>query len=106
MVESSSGKRALPRDTLPTSYWNEGMLTRGAWLDSQSGELVRSEVEALPAEPIVAAGSTVEANRYRLVGAIDCELWYDQGRWSKLRFVAADDSIIDYLLLPSSPVAP
>jgi hypothetical protein len=106
VVESSSGSRALPRDTLPTSYWNESMVTRGAWLDTQSGRLVRSEVEALPGERILAAGRTVEATRYRLAGEIDCELWYDRGHWSKLRFAASDGSVIDYALLQSGADAP
>ena len=82
------------------------MVAQGAWLDTQSGRLVRSEVKALPAEPIVAAGRTVEASRYRLAGEIDCELWYDRGHWSKLRFAAPDDSVIDYALLPSGAAAP
>ncbi|MEM7023367.1 MAG: DUF6134 family protein [Pseudomonadota bacterium] len=106
LVDSSAGRIDVPRDTLPTSYWNEEMLTRDVWLDTQAGVLRRSRVEVLPPGPIVAAGREVEANRYRLAGDIDCELWYHKGRWSKLLFTASDGSTIDYLLLASSPDAP
>jgi hypothetical protein len=105
LVEGTGGRLTLPGDTLPTSYWNEATVARQAWLNTQDGRLVRSTVEALPPEPILAAGRNVEARRYRLAGDIDCELWYHAGRWSKLRFAAPDGSTIDYLLEPGAGAA-
>jgi hypothetical protein len=36
------------------------------------------------------------AKRYELTGDIDCNIWYRDGRWVKLRFQASDGSTIDY----------
>jgi hypothetical protein len=105
LVNGSAGRNEVPRETLPTSYWHQDTVTQGEWLDTHKGLLVRSRVEAMPAEPILAAGRTVQAERYRLTGAIACDLWYHQGRWSKHRFVASDGSTIEYVLLATSPVA-
>ncbi|HSA80840.1 MAG TPA: DUF6134 family protein, partial [Geminicoccaceae bacterium] len=99
VVENAAGDVVLlPGDILPSSYWHERTVEREQWLDTQSGRLARSTVERLGAEPIEAAGRTVEATRYRLRGDIDCELWYHEGRWSKLRFGASDGSTIEYAL--------
>ena len=99
VVENAAGDVVLlPADTLPSSYWHERTVEREQWLDTQSGRLARSTVERLGAEPIEAAGRTVTATRYRLRGDIDCELWYHERRWSKLRFSASDGSIIEYAL--------
>lgn len=106
LVDSSAGSSAMPRETFPTSYWHEDTVSQEAWLDTQAGRLVRAKVEAMPAEPILAAGRTVQAKRYRLDGAISCDLWYHDGRWSKLRFVASEGSTIEYVLLASAPAAP
>lgn len=106
LVDGSAGSSEVPRGTIPTSYWHEDTVTQEAWLDTQAGRLVRSKVEAMPAEPILAAGRTVQAKRYRLDGAINCDLWYHEGRWSKLRFVAKDGSTIEYVLLAAAPVGP
>jgi hypothetical protein len=98
-VETAAGASlSLPGDTLPTSYWRERTVARGEWLDSQSGRLLRAAVERLGAEQIEAAGRRVEAVRYRLAGDLDCELWYHEQRWSKLRFHASDGSTIEYHL--------
>ena len=96
IVTSSAGRLELPGDTVSTSYWNEAMLAGGAWLDTQSGQLVQSQVEVHPPEQIQARNQIVMAKRYVLNGDIDCELWYHQGHWVKLRFEASDGSIIDY----------
>jgi hypothetical protein len=97
LVESSAGARDLPADTASTSYWNEAKIRDGRWIDTQSGRLVRSTVETHPPEPVRADGRSVLAKRYALAGDIDCDLWYNGGRWVKLRFQAPDGSTIDYV---------
>lgn len=97
VVASSEGRLELPGDTTSTSYWNETSLQHGRWLDTQRGILVRSQVEAHPSESVRVGSSTVMAQRYRLAGDIDCQLWYHEGRWVKLRFEGPDGSMIDYI---------
>ena len=106
LVDGSAGRSEMPHETFPASYWHRDTVSQEAWLDIRSGHLVRSKVEAMPAEPIFAAGRTVQAEHYRLTGAIACDLWYHEGRWSKHRFVASEGSTVEYVLLAASPSAP
>ena len=98
LVEGSSGKLEMAGDILPTSYWSEKIGSRGEWLDTQSGAIVRSAVTRGPAETIEAAGKLIEATPYQLEGDITCKLWYWDGNWVKLSFLASDGSLIDYVL--------
>jgi hypothetical protein len=98
LVDSTAGRFELPPDTLPTSYWHEATVQRGEWLDTQSGRLVRSSVTRQGLDPIRAHGRDVRAERYTLSGDLECDLWYFDASWAKLRFVASDGSTIDYLL--------
>jgi acyl-CoA synthetase (AMP-forming)/AMP-acid ligase II len=96
-IDGSSGKLTLPGDTVPSSYWNEAMATRGEWLDTQAGKLARSTVKQQPDETVEVAGQGVQAKRYALVGDITCDLWFHDGEWVKLLFTGEDGSVIDYL---------
>ncbi len=98
VVDGVDGRLDLPGDTLTTSYWNEAAMTKGAWLDTQRGQLVRSEVTKKPMETVRVKGNDVEATPYDLAGDITCSLWYRDGRWVKLRFLGEDGSEIDYTL--------
>lgn len=98
LVDGSGGALELAATVAPTSYWNEETVKRGEWLDTQNGELVRSKVTPLGADQRVVAGKPIEATAYALEGDITCTLWYHQGRWVGLRFIASDDSIIEYTI--------
>lgn len=100
LVDGVDGRLELPGDTLTTSYWNEAAMAKRAWLDTQRGQLARSEVTKKPAEAVRVEGKDVEATPYDLVGDITCTLWYRDDRWVKLRFVGEDSSVIDYTLEP------
>ncbi|MGI9451735.1 MAG: DUF6134 family protein, partial [Geminicoccaceae bacterium] len=103
LVDGSSGKLQLPANIASTSYWNEATIGRAEWLDTQAGKLVRSKVTIGAPEPVMASGKLVEAKPYQLEGDITCTLWYHEGRWVKLRFVASDDSVIEYAIEPAGP---
>ncbi|MGI9436035.1 MAG: DUF6134 family protein [Geminicoccaceae bacterium] len=98
LVSGSGGKLILPAGTPSTSYWNEKTLERGEWLDTQNGKLARSTVTSRNPEPIMVAGKEVIAKAYDLAGDITCTLWYHNDRWVKLRFIASDQSIIEYTI--------
>ena len=101
LVDGSAGKLDLPGNTVPTSYWNEDAVKRGAWLDTQNGKLVRSNVTPKEAAPFSVEGEPVEARAYELEGDITCTLWYHQNRWVGLRFIASDESVIEYTIEPA-----
>lgn len=96
-VDGSAGQLELPGDTLSTSYWHERTVSRGQWLDSQKGQLVKSTVSDKGAEEVSAGGELIQATRYGLVGDITCDLWYRDGRWVKLLF-DIEGSEIEYRL--------
>ncbi len=98
LADGVDGRLELPGDTLTTSYWNETAMADGVWLDTQRGQLVRSDVTRKPAEVVRVEGADVEATPYELAGDITCTLWYRDGRWVKLRFLGEDSSVIDYTL--------
>lgn len=100
LVDGSGGKLDLPGTAFTTSYWNEATIERGEWLDTQNGKLVRSKVSVGEPEPVLVAGNRIDARPYQLEGDINCTLWYQDGRWVKLRFIASDESVIDYVIEP------
>ena len=100
LVDGSGGELELSGDTLSTSYWHERTVSRSEWLDTQKGKLVKSTVSPLGEETIAAGGRTIEANRYRLRGDLDCDLWYYRERWVKLVFVVKDSEIAYRLQSP------
>ncbi|MEM7023309.1 MAG: DUF6134 family protein [Pseudomonadota bacterium] len=102
VVEGSEGELILPGDIMSTSYWQARTVQEDAWFNTQDGTIARSVVESLAPERILAGGRNIEAEHYRLVGDIDCDIWYHEERWSKLRFAAPDGSIIDYVLEPAN----
>lgn len=101
IVEGSAGRLELPGDTLPTSYWHEQMVERREWLDTQKGQLLRSDVRRRGVETVRSRGDELEAARYELRGDLDCDLWYRDGHWEKLRF-SISGSTIDYVRQPQS----
>lgn len=96
IVNGAGGRLDLPGDLPSTSYWNEATIPRGEWIDTQRGELARSDVTTKPPEQVKVAGEIVEANRYDLAGDITCSLWYANGRWVRLLFAGEDGSEIEY----------
>lgn len=87
----------LPGDIVPTSYWHRASLERRAWLDTQSGRLRQVKVQPLGPESLSVAGQSVTANRYRVTGDLEMDLWYlPNGEWAGLEF-SARGSLIRYL---------
>lgn len=74
LVESKDGRREVPADTLPTSYWNPAVLDRGELLDTESGKLLKVAV------------SQSSDGRYEVSGDLNAEVEYRFGRWSGAHF--------------------
>lgn len=74
-VAGSEGSLDAPADTVPTSYWNPGLVESRPLLDSQSGRLL--SVRRQPVAP----------DRWRLSGDLDLEIGYSRdGVWSGMAF--------------------
>lgn len=75
LVESSKeGRRKIPADTLPTSYWNPAVLDRSELLDTETGKLIK-----------VAVASHGDG-RYTVSGDLNAEVDYRFGHWSGAHF--------------------
>lgn len=97
-VEGSGTKPyTAPQNALPTTYWNPRMLL-GPMIGTQDGTLMYPVVTSQAAGPIrLASGNDVHAQRFRLSGDLDLELWYDASdTWAGMRFSVDDGSVITY----------
>ncbi|AVM76037.1 DUF6134 family protein [Magnetospirillum gryphiswaldense] len=75
MVDGPDGRRLLPPDTVPTSYWNPALVADRPLLDSQYGRLLDIDRQKLA------------LGRWRLAGELNLDIDYDAGgRWSGLWF--------------------
>lgn len=74
-VDGPEGRRLLPADTVPTSYWNPALVAQRPLMDSQNGRLL--DIDRVP----------VAAGRWRLEGELNLDITYGPGgRWSGLWF--------------------
>lgn len=81
------------------AYWNLTHMKSPQLLNSQTGELVATRLQAMGTETITASGQSVPAQRYRLTGKdIQIDLWYSaQNRWLGLESLK-DGRRIRYVL--------
>jgi len=86
VVDGKAGRRRVAGDLLPTTYWQPRSVRQNRWIDSQNGRVVESEVTALGADRIRYEGREVPADRFKLRGDLDCDLWYGPEGWAKLAF--------------------
>lgn len=106
LVEGTAGRQVVPFDHMPTTWWSRRGTETGRWIDTQSGRILRASVTELGRERLVAAGAEVEADRLRVEGDLELDIWYAEERWVGLEFRAqADGSRIRYQLVASGPAA-
>jgi hypothetical protein len=86
VIEGRRGHIEAPPTIVPNHPWNHDVIERTLLFDTQRGRL--QEVQVIPAgtETITVAGREVEAQRYRITGDLERELWYDAaGNWLQSR---------------------
>lgn len=71
----------------PTTYWNRDTVRQQRLVATLNGETKEIRIEKAGQEEIEAGGRRLVADRYRMRGDLDVDLWYDkQDRWVKLAF--------------------
>ena len=72
----------------PTTYWNRDWTVGArAMVDTQTGRLLAVAVAPVGRETVATADGPVQAERYRMSGDLELDIWYDDaGRWVKLAF--------------------
>lgn len=101
---AGTGEQALP--LYPTNHWNSGVLGQDRVLNTLTGGLNRVDIERSAREPLALPGGEVRAQRYRYLGDLELDAWYDdRGRWLGMRFKGRDGSEISYLCATCGPEA-
>jgi len=104
VVDGKDGIRRVAGDLLPTTYWQPRALEFSRWIDSQNGDIVESEVTRIGTEEVAYEGGRATADRYRLEGDVDCDLWYGEQGWMRITF-EVEGSRITYRRRAESDVA-
>ena len=100
VIDDGSQTNALSDCVMTFAYWDPKFLQQPKLLNSQSGEYIDVEVEALGREPITVRGQEVAASAYRLTAKqLQLKLWYSpDNEWLALESVAKGGRIIRYEL--------
>ncbi len=96
VVQGSEGQFTAPAGVAPATWWHADFIAGESWINTQTGEIITSTVTPLGEETVEAEGQSVTAERFRLAGDVDMDLWYAGERWVKLAFDGPDGSRIDY----------
>ena len=64
LVEGEAGRVEAPGDAMPSTYWHRRFLEAPVWIDTQAGRLLDCTVTRTGAEPVLAAGREVPADRF------------------------------------------
>jgi hypothetical protein len=86
VIEGRRGRIEAPPTIVSNHPWNHDVIERTLLFDTQRGRLQEVEVTSAGAETITVAGRLVEAQKYRVTGDLERELWYDvAGNWLQSR---------------------
>ena len=86
VIDGRRGRIEAPPTIVPNHPWNHDVVERTLLFDTQRGRLQKVQVAPLGAETITVAGREIEAQRYRISGDLERELWYDHaGNWLQSR---------------------
>lgn len=100
VIDDGTSKNVLPDCVMTFAYWDPAFLEQPKLLNSQSGDYLDVEVEALGRERIAVRGEQIDAEAYRvLADKIELTLWYStDSEWLALESVAKGGRIIRYEL--------
>lgn len=94
-VEGSGGNFVAPADVMPTSYWNTETVTKNRLLDTQRGRLIDVDIVPAGTEIVLLAGQPVNAQRYKVTGDLELDLWYaTDGESAKISFEARGAEVV------------
>ena len=85
-LEVADGRNEVPGCVKTFAYWNPDILDEPELLNSQTGEIVPVQVEAVALDTLTVRGKETPAQRYRLLAKnMELDIWYsEEGRWLAL----------------------
>jgi hypothetical protein len=85
----------LEAPLLSTSYFNPNFVRQKAFISSQDGRLLPTEIETLGPEMLTIRGQQVQATRFSLSGKLQIDIWYsDAGQWMQTEFVRGGNKLV------------
>jgi hypothetical protein len=86
MIDGRRGRIEAPPTIVSNHPWNHEVVERTLLFDTQRGRLQTVQVTPAGADTITVAGRALEAQKYRISGDLERELWYDHaGNWLQSR---------------------
>ncbi|MFZ4122641.1 MAG: DUF6134 family protein [Caulobacterales bacterium] len=102
-TQGPQGVHRFPLTAAPTSWWTRQTLQATAFIDTETGASMPVSVTPMGRETISVAGRSVVADRFRVLGSIALDVWYDQqGHWVRCAFTARGQRIEYQLTSPIS----
>jgi hypothetical protein len=97
VLGSQTTRYIAPDTATPVSYWNKRML-HGPMISLEDGVLSSPAMANLHTDKVLlASGSMILANHYRLSNPIDTDVWYDEtDTWVAMLMTVVDGSQIRY----------
>lgn len=77
VVTDSVASYTAARSMLPTTYWMVSTVAQDRLINSQTGEILEVEVREIGREDVPGPDGPIAATRYRMIGDLEIELWYD-----------------------------
>jgi hypothetical protein len=86
VIDGRRGRVEAPPTIVSNHPWNHEVVGRTLLFDTQRGRLQQVQVTPAGPDPITIAGRVVEAQKFRITGDLERELWYDEaGNWLQSR---------------------
>jgi Family of unknown function (DUF6134) len=86
VINGRRGRIEAPPTIVSNHPWNHEVIERTLLFDTQRGRLQEVDVTPAGTETITVAARKIEAQKYRITGDLERELWYDDaGNWLQSR---------------------
>jgi hypothetical protein len=98
-IESDGSASEAEPGLIPASLWNDQLVRQSVLLNTIDGSRMSVAVARLGAEPVEVGRNRVQADHYRITGALNRDLWYTaEGELVRVAFDGSDGSHIAYVL--------
>ena len=95
-ISGPSGFFSAPVGIYPTNHWNAGVRNSRQLINTITGRVSDVQIVPIGVDQVQTERGLVDATRYKYVGAIENEIWYDdQGRWVGMQFPGGDGSLVE-----------
>lgn len=95
VIDASGYRGPAPAGAMPSSYWDKGLVSAEAMINTQTGEIMDVTTSRV-GETL--APHNRPAEQFQLVGTVALNLWYDGERWVGSNFTI-DGEELTYVLV-------